>query len=145
MKKIKINWGKGILLGMGAFVLYITAMGVYMFAQSSDEYDKQYYEKGLAYDSVYNQERAVVLDKVQPKIILAQNDMHVAFVRPANGTVQFERLADPSLNRLIAFEAHTAGDVNIDVAKFKKGRWDLTFRWTNAGKKYTYQQRIDLP
>ncbi|MBS1530746.1 MAG: FixH family protein [Bacteroidetes bacterium] len=142
--KTNLNWGKGLLLGMGAFMLFITSMGVYMFRQSPDDYDQQYYEKGLAYDSVYNQQRAVVLDKVQPKIRLGQNDMHVNFAQPASGSVHFERLADPSLDRVITFEAAAGSDVSINIARFKKGRWDLTFNWTNQGKKYMYQQKIDL-
>jgi hypothetical protein len=45
---------------------------------------------------------------------------------------------------MIAFETGAGGNVNIDLAKFKKGRWDLTFNWTNHGRKYLYQQKINL-
>lgn len=142
--KIKWNWGKGLILGMGAFMLFIMAMGIYMFTQSPDDYDHQYYEKGLAYDSVYNQKQAVVVDKVQPKIIVTAKDMHISFLQPANGRIQFERLADPSLNKLIVFKASANQQINIDLGKFSKGRWDLTFNWTNHGKKYMYYQKINL-
>ncbi|MBS1502574.1 MAG: FixH family protein, partial [Bacteroidetes bacterium] len=113
--KIKMNWGKGLALGMGTFMLFIIAMGAYMFRQAPDDYDHQYYEKGLAYDSVYNQERQVVTDKVQPKIIVGQNAVRVDFAAPATGTVQFERLADPSLDKMIAFSTDAGNTVNIDA------------------------------
>ncbi|MBS1524428.1 MAG: FixH family protein [Bacteroidetes bacterium] len=142
--KIKMNWGKGLALGMGIFMLFIIAMGAYMFRQSPDDYDHQYYEKGLAYDSVYNQERQVLIDKVQPKITVGNNAVAVDFAAPAAGTVQFERLADPSLDREVAFSTDAGYKVNIDAGHFRKGRWDLTFSWQNAGKKYLYQQKIDL-
>lgn len=144
MMRIKWNWGKGLLLGMGAFMLFITAMGIYMFMQSPDDFDHQYYEKGLAYDSVYNQKQAVVMDKVQPKITLKEKEMQIEFVQPANGSVHFERVAEPGLDKIIMFEAGEGGELNIDLAKFKKGRWDLTFNWANHGKKYMYYQKINL-
>jgi len=140
--KIKLNWGGGLVLGMGAFMLFITILGVYMFTQSSDDYDHQYYEKGLAYDSVYNQEKQVVTDKVQPKLKVSSDNLHISFVAPANGTVYFERLADPSLDRVIAFTSNTQNEVDIPLSKFKTGRWDLSFAWVNNGKRYLYQKQI---
>jgi len=144
MMKIKWNWGKGIILGMGAFVIYTTAMGIYMFTQSPDDYDHQYYEKGLAYDSVYNQKQAVVRDNVQPRITLQENEMQVSFIQPANGILHFERIAEPGIDKKITFRAAAGSELKIDLAKFKKGRWDLTFNWTNQGKKYQYYQKINL-
>ena len=140
--KIKLNWGGGLMLGMGAFMLYIIVMGVYMFRQSSDDYDHQYYEKGLAYDSVYNQEKQVVTDKVQPVIKVEQANLHINFIAPANGSVQFERLADPSLDRVVAFTSDNKNEVIIPLDKFKTGRWDLSLAWVNNGKKYLYQKQI---
>ena len=130
------------MLGMGAFMLYIIVMGVYMFGQSSDDYDHQYYEKGLAYDSVYNQEKQVVTDKVQPVIKVEQANLHINFIAPANGSVQFERLADPSLDRVVAFTSDNKNEVIIPLDKFKTGRWDLSLAWVNNGKKYLYQKQI---
>ncbi len=140
--KIKLNWGGWLILGMGAFMLYISAMGVYMFCQSSDDYDHQYYEKGLAYDSVYNQEKQVVTDKVQPILKVEQVNLHINFIAPANGSIQFERLADPSLDRVVAFNSDTKNEVIIPLDKFKTGRWDLSLAWVNNGKKYLYQKQI---
>jgi hypothetical protein len=142
--KIKLNWGKGLILGMGAFMLYIIIMGVYMFRQSPDAFDHQYYEKGLAYDSVYNQEKQVFTDKVQPQLKLAKNNLRVDFIKPANGSVQFQRLADPSLDKLMAFKSDSGNAVNIPLNTFSRGRWDLTFRWKNGDKKYSYREKINL-
>jgi hypothetical protein len=142
--KIKLNWGKGLILGMGAFMLYIVVMGVYMFRQSPDDFDRQYYEKGLAYDSVYNQEKQVFADKVQPKIKFDRNNLSVNFIKPANGSVQFQRLADPGLDKLIAFKSDSGNVVNIPLNSFSQGRWDLTFSWKSGEKKYRYQQKINL-
>jgi|SRR6185503_9714976 hypothetical protein len=142
--KIKLNWGKGLILGMGAFMLYITTMGVYMFRQAPDDFDHQYYEKGLAFDSVYNQEKQVFTDKVQPKIKFDRNNLYVNFIEPADGSILFQRLADPNLDKLLAFKSDSGNVVNVPLNAFSRGRWDLTFTWKNGGKKYIYQQKINL-
>ena len=142
MTKIKMNWGKGLALFMGCFLVFIITLGVYMFNQTSDEYDHQYYEKGLAFDSVYNQRKQVVVDKVQPKISVEQSFLHVDFVEPAKGSIRFERLADPSLNKVIAFTSTGQNTVDIPLSGFKTGRWDLSFQWVNKGRKYLYQKQI---
>ncbi len=144
MKKINMNWGKGLAIGMGAFMLFIISMGAYMFGQASDEYDHQYYEKGPAFDSVYNQRKQVITDNVQPKICIDRSTLHVDFVQPANGNVRFERLADPSLNKVVAFTSTGQNGIDIPLSGFKTGRWDLSFQWVNKGKKYLYQKQIRL-
>lgn len=142
MKKIKINWGQGLTIGMGIFMAFIIVMGVFMFTQSSDEYDDHYYEKGLAYDSVYNKERLVIVEKVQPHIQVQPGNLHLVFAAPAKGSIHFERWADPSLDKDISFNVEGANAIDIPLTGFKTGRWDLSLEWKNDGKKYLYQQQI---
>ena len=116
-----------------------------MFRQAPDDFDHQYYEKGLAFDSVYNQEKQVFTDKVQPKIKFDRNNLYVNFIKPANGSIQFQRLADPGLDKLIAFNSDSGNVVNVPLSSFSRGRWDLTLSWRNGDKKYIYQKKINLP
>jgi hypothetical protein len=145
MKKIKINWGKGLALGMGAFMLFIIAMGVYMFRQSPDDYDHQYYEKGLAYDSVYNQEKQVVNDKAQPSLKIQGDELAINFISPVNGSIRFERPSDPGMDKIVHLKSGDGSLITVPLNKFQPGRWKLTFDWENAGKKYLYQQELNLP
>ena len=140
--KIKINWGTGITIGMGTFMLFIIVMAVQMFRQSSDDYDHQYYEKGLAFDSVYNQEKQVVTDRVQPILRIEHEMLYIDFTAPAEGNVDFERLADERLNRSVPFKADADNKISIPLGEFRKGRWDLRFEWKNNGKKYQYRKQI---
>ena len=139
-----MNWGKGIIIGMGAFMTFIIVMGVYMFKSSTGDYDRQYYEKGLAYDSVYVKEKQVITDKAQPRISLEKDMMYITFAAIANGTARFERPSDPTLDKVVAFKTYDLNEIAIPLEKFTQGQWQVTFEWKSSGKKYLYQREMYL-
>jgi hypothetical protein len=140
-----MNWGKGIIIGMVAFMTFITVMGVYMFKNSPKDFDRQYYEKGLAYDSVYTKEKQVITDNAQPTVRVDRNTMHITFTKAANGTVRFERPSDPSLDRVLPFETDSSNELLIPMQKFALGEWHITLDWKSSGTKYLYQKEMFLP
>jgi len=145
MKKIKLNWGKGLVLGMGAFITFIVVLGVQMFRQSPNDFDRQYYEKGLAFDSVYNQEKQVVTDKAQPVINISENSLAFMFTSAVKGSVRFERPADATLDKVINFNSDGDDHIVIPRDGLRSGRWSLTVDWQANNKKYIYKKEIDLP
>jgi hypothetical protein len=140
-----MNWGKGIIIGMGAFVAFITVLGVCMFKNAPTDYDKEYYEKGLAYDSVYVKEKQVIADNAAPRIRLQHKLMQIDFVSGASGTLRFERPENSDLDRTFAIKTECANQVTIPIDGFKTGQWQLTFEWKSNGKKYLYDREIYLP
>ena len=48
-----MNWGKGLVIGLGLFMSFIVFLVVMMLNTPEDSFDKNYYEKGLAYDLDY--------------------------------------------------------------------------------------------
>jgi hypothetical protein len=145
MMKIKLNWGSGIAIGMTAFMAFIVILGVQMFKDSPGDYDRQYYEKGLAYDSVYVKEKRVITDNAQPRFKITGNVLQVQFAGAAAGKVRFERPSDPDLDKLMPFRSNTANAVAIPVDQFATGQWQVTFDWESNGKKYLYQREMFLP
>ncbi len=63
-----MNWGKGIIAGMIIFVLFIAGMCIYMFTSPQDDFDQQYYEKGLTFNHDYDREQQVTKDHAEPLI-----------------------------------------------------------------------------
>lgn len=145
MMKIKLNWGSGIAIGMTAFVIFIVILGAQMFMQSPGDYDHQYYEKGLAYDSVYVKQKRVITDKAQPHFKLTSKVLQVQFAGVSSGKVRFERPSDPDLDKLITFQSDASNAMVIPVDKFATGQWQVTFEWESNGKKYLYQREMFLP
>lgn len=145
MMKIKLNWGKGIILGMGAFMSFIVVLGVQMFKASPGDYDNQYYEKGLAYDTVYNKEKQVISDHAVPVISVEDNLMLIQFANAATGKIHFERPSDPRLDKTINFKSDGSDCLSVEVGQFAQGQWQVTYDWESSGKKYLYQREMFLP
>jgi len=130
---------------MTAFVAFIVVLGIQMFRDSPGDYDHQYYEKGLAYDSVYAKEKLVITDKVTPHFKVENKSMLIQFASGSAGCIRFERPSDPDQDRLISFQSNGSEPAVIALDKFATGQWQVTVDWQSNGKKYLYQREMFLP
>lgn len=140
-----MNWGKSLVAGMATFMLFIIGMGVYMVSRPTDDYDKQYYEKGLAFDKEYTREKQVVTDKAQPLISFADKEMVVKFTEPADGVLKFKRSSDRHMDKTITIESNADNTMRIPLSQLAAGQWLLHFEWVSHQKSYEYEQEIYLP
>lgn len=139
-----MNWGKGIVIGLVVFVVFITTMGIKMFGQP-DDVDHQYYEKGLEFDADYNREKQVMTDGLQPTISFTDNLMRVKFARPLRCKITLMRPSDRRMDKTINLASNTDNIIDISTAHLSKGPWQLTFEWADHHKKYLYNQEVIVP
>lgn len=139
-----MNWGKSLVAGMATFMLFIISMGIYMFSRPTDDYDKQYYEKGLSFDQDYAREKQVVTDKAQPLITFTGREMLIKFNEPADGILKFRRSADRNMDKHFAIETDASNTLRIPLAQLSSGQWLLHFEWASRQKQYLYEQEIFL-
>lgn len=140
---MKLNWGNYLVLGMGAFMAFIISMGVYMLTQTKDDYDKQYYEKGINFDADYNREKQVVTDKAAPQISFDTQNMRLNFSAPVKGKIRFTRAADERMDKLFSIESRNASDtVFIGLGQLTKGPYRLRIEWQSNQKQYLYEQEV---
>jgi hypothetical protein len=139
-----MNWGKGIIIGMGLFMLFIILMCVKMFALPADEYDHHYYEKGLSFDKDYAKERQVVKDNARPVIDINGRQVKITFSTPANGSVRFIRPSSEALDKIFQLNTDTGKVAEIAVPALVKGRWQMVLEWKSAKKSYLFEQEVDL-
>lgn len=137
-----MNWGKGIIGGMIVFMLFIISMCVYMFLLPADDYDHQYYEKGLFFDKDYNKEKQVVTDHAQPIIIIKKGIMCLAFTKPVVGTIKFIRASNKYQDRVYKMDSHADALVYLPLKTIEKGKWKLVVDWVSNHKTYLYQQDV---
>lgn len=143
---MNLNWGKYLLIGMAGFMCFIVSMGIYMCAQNKDDYDHQYYEKGLNYDADYTREKQVYADKAHPKISLSVQKLTIKFASAAKGRMYFKRAANNKLDKVLPFEADdTDHTITIPTHQLASGPWHLRFEWESNLKQYLYEQEITLP
>jgi hypothetical protein len=137
-----MNWGKGIVAGMIIFVIFIVGMCIYMFMSPADDFDHQYYEKGLTFNRDYDREEQVTKDHAQPLIALANREAVFTFIQPSKGKVRFMRPSNATADRSYTFDSGNNKTVSVPLGPFAAGKWQLVFEWTSDHKSYLYQQEI---
>ncbi|MFD1629730.1 FixH family protein [Pseudopedobacter beijingensis] len=134
-----MNWGKGIVLGLGAFMLFVLALVVAMIKSPDDSYDKDYYEKGLTYDIEMEQKQNVYKDEAKPMVELMDEMLKVKFSALDSGKVTLYR---PSDNKLDKSFAVADSDIEITTKDLAKGEWKMIAKWYSKGTSYLYEQNI---
>ncbi|MDT3403897.1 FixH family protein [Mucilaginibacter terrae] len=142
---MKLHWGNYLVLGMGLFMAFIISMAIYMFSQTKDDYDRQYYEKGINYDADYNREKQVITDKAAPQISFDAQSMRLKFPAPIQGKIRFIRAADKRMDKLFSIQSQKAADtVFIGLSELAKGPYRLRMEWQSNQKQYLYEQEVTL-
>ena len=142
-----MNWGTKIVLGMIAFMLFITGMVVYMFkVQDNDSLvEEDYYEKGINYDQEYNAKKNALEEGATPVINVANNQITITLRDAADYELLLLR---PSAAKLdIKSIGRTVGKENVitfETGNLKRGLWSLNLSWKVNGKDYLYQKNITL-
>lgn len=139
-----MNWGKGIVIGMSLFILFIATLGGYMLSQP-DDYDKQYYEKGLAFEKDLAKEKLVVADKATPSVNLSGDFLMVRFKSPATGKLCLIRPSDRHLDRCLSLHTGENNVAQISAVKLTPGQWQLVFEWQSKQKQYLYKREMFIP
>ena len=139
-----MNWGKGLILVMTAFVLFILSLCYVMFTGPNDEYDHQYYEKGLDYNIEYSKKLAVFEDHMVPKLSLNPLALEIVFPKPALGRIYFIRPSNQKMDQDFPFN-YSENPIKIPVKEFSKGHWEIRIDWNSHNKAYVFEQGIEIP
>ncbi len=137
-----MNWGKGLVIGLAAFMIFITVLVVKMFSTAEDGFDKDYYEKGLTYDLDYQQRQQVITDHAQPRVTQNDDYVNIRFSAVDSGTVKFKRPSNQNKDQIFAF---TDSIVQIPKTSFEKGEWKLVIGWSANQKQYLFDTNLFMP
>ena len=138
-----MNWGTRIVVGLGAFMLFIVCATVYMVSSDTDTLvEEDYYEKGLSYDEVYDRKQNLQDDDAKPIIQLVNDTLSIVFkTEGIKGTLDFKRSSDGSLDKTIPL--YTATKLfKLPVSSLKKGNWSLEINWESHHTKYIETQSL---
>lgn len=136
-----MNWGKGLVIGLVLFMSFITILVVLMFRSAEDSFDKDYYEKGLAYDVEYEQKQQVITDQAEPTISYNDEVLSITFKAADSGQINFKRPSSKKEDKVINF---TDNEVNINRKELLNGEWKIILKWTYDQKNYLYEKSIFL-
>jgi hypothetical protein len=113
-----------------------------MFLSPADEYDHQYYEKGLTFNQTYNKEKQVITDHAQPIIQVSEGFVKLTFASAAKGKITFQRPSNNLLDTVYQLDSGVGKTIDIPIGSMAKGQWQLVFDWKSDNKSYLYQKEV---
>ena len=146
---MKINWGTGIVLafiGFISFILYFVIVATTDERASHDLVTDDYYEQELAFQDEIDAEKNArkfsgefSFKKVEsglqvnwPAALREKNiQAQVSLYRPSNKHLDFDLSVNLSNSHLL-----------IPDNRLLDGRWDIKFRWTEAGEDYLIKKSL---
>ncbi|RZK90837.1 MAG: nitrogen fixation protein FixH, partial [Pedobacter sp.] len=126
-----MNWGTKLVLGMAAFMLFVTGMVVYMFRVHGNDslVEEDYYEKGLDYDKEYEAKRNTLLDKAEPSVKIEASKIIIQLKDSASYELKIINASKAKEDR--SSKGATIGDANliiVDTETMNKGLWTLNLK-----------------
>ncbi len=147
MKKIKWNWGTGILLSIIVFMAILVSI-VYVFMnQDVDLVTKDYYSKELKYQDRINKiNNTTALGK--DVVILFQNNIvqlafpDSVFDNKASGTIYFYRPSGSKKDFTVPVAVLDNNTQLVNTASLEKGLWRVKVEWGMGGKDFYTEKSI---
>lgn len=141
-----MNWGTKIVIGLALFMTFIIAMATKMVISGGDDelVEKDYYEKGLDYDSRYNQQRDAVTDSVVPLFTSGPHGLTIQFSSPVRYKLVCRRASDAKLDKVFI---SSTGEESFFIPneKLKSGPWKMHLSFSVKGKAYLVEREIMMP
>ncbi|BDD00320.1 FixH family protein [Persicobacter psychrovividus] len=146
-----MNWGKGIILVTGAFMVFIISLVVMMCRTDQFLVAEDYYKQELAYqDQIDRIKNVQGLDGVVT--VELSSDRKTAFValpsemigKIKEGQIHWFRPDNARLDVAQPIEDNEIGRWVCDLSQMKKGRWRVRTTWTDGQKEYFDEKVITL-
>ena len=147
MRKLKFNWGTGIVLFLLLFIGSIVWRINIAYQQKVNLVSPDYYPKGVAYD--LQLEKIKNTRQLKDKIELSQNDRFVILQFPeifkrerTDGTILVYHPADFEDDSLFSIQLNDSSFQFIPKHFMKRGAYTFKFDWEQDNK--AYFQETDL-
>ena len=145
---MKLNWGSGIAIFYGLFVLVMVGAVIKASQLGVDLVQEKYYDADIAYEEFrQKRENAKALES-QPQVqVLNRSETLVLDFKglwvDVKGTVRLYRPSDKyaDLTFPLRLEDKT---MSLSTEKLKKGRWKVILDWKGDGEPYYMETDIVL-
>ena len=147
MKKIKFNWGTGLLISMIIFMIISTGTTILFMNQDVELVTDDYYEKTLKY-----QDKIDVLQQTvdtNNKVIISYEEGKINFAFPASvanefiiGNINFYRPSNSKKDFNIPVKLDNNREQNYDVSNLDLGLWKISVDWSIKDQKYFTEKSI---
>ncbi len=137
-----MNWGKGLAIAMGMFIIFIMTMVVKMMSTNTDLVEDDYYKKDVAYQNEINALKRA--NHLEEKINIKQTEQHIVVEIPSsihaeNVTIKFRRINNAKQDKIINIEEMTS---LINKDNLEKGRYNLVIEYEIDNQQYLQKESI---
>lgn len=141
-----MDWGKGILLTIIAFVGFILTLVVISVRQDDIHMvTENYYEKELKYqDHIDREASAAKLDREVLIFDSESRSMVLDLPVGAKGNLQLFRPSDERLDQNLTLDIKNEGKTTVPLEKLKSGYWKAQLTWTENGVDFYQEKKINL-
>lgn len=141
-----MNWGTKLIIALGLFMSFIIVLSTRMiFSDKDDLVEKDYYEKGLAYDEVYEKTSNVERDQALPVISKGvDKDISILFKRQATGIAKFQHASNRQLDRIYKIQTGENGEARLSLKDLQSGYWHLELDWKSDTTSYIYKDKLHI-
>ncbi len=137
-----MNWGKGIIIAMSAFVIFILTLVFTLMSNRVDLTSDDYYKKEIGFQDEIEAQR--LGQKFDRKLIIQQSKNSIFFEfkdsLPAKiGTIEFNRPSDQKLDKTIVWKGE---QMILSKNLFQKGLYHLTLEFIQGDQKIQIDRQI---
>ncbi len=140
-----MNWGKGIIIAMSLFIVFIVTMVVQMMRQDVTMITDEYYQKELHYNEQYaalnNYNEASAPIQIQQigdsMFVLLPSDLMESEL-----ALEFKRLDDASKD--LSFTLPASEKIYLPKKMFAHGHYDAIIKGQRQGKAFECNQKVDI-
>lgn len=141
-----MDWGKGILITIIAFVGFILTLVVISVRQDDIHLvTENYYEKEIKYqDQIEREKSAAGLDREVLVFDSESKSMLLDLPVGAKGNLQLFRPSDARLDQELSLDIVEEGKTTVPLDKLKSGYWRVQLTWTENGVEFYQEKKISL-
>jgi hypothetical protein len=130
-----MNWGKGIIIGMGLFMTFIITLITIIMSNRVDLVSEDYYQKEITFEKDINAKTA--WNKLNQKVAFQSNEEHVIVNLPkiegvSNYDLQFSRPNDNKED--LRFKIEQTQTYLIEKNKLKPGLYEYEISCKRNGE-----------
>lgn len=141
-----MDWGKGILLTIIAFVGFIMTLVVISVRQDDIHLvTENYYEKEIKYqDQIEREKSAAGLDREVLAYDALTKTMVLDLPVGVKGNLQLFRPSDARLDQQLPIDILEEGKTSVPLEKLKSGYWRVQLTWTENGVDFYQEKKISI-
>jgi hypothetical protein len=147
MKKIKWNWGTGILLSIIIFMTILVGLVYIFMSEDVDLVTRDYYSKELKYQKQIDKINNTTEMRKEVGIAFLNNSVQLTFPdsvfdKKASGTIYFYRPSGSKKDFSVPMAVSVNNTQFINTSELEKGLWKVKVEWGMEGKDFYSEKSL---